>query len=238
MPTKTFATREQWLREAARRMTKWVDGAAKELGTKNRYPTTTLISVGWPKGGRGANDAIGQCWQPGAHKDGADRRTIFISPELDTMVEYGVLDTLLHEMVHAALPSGTGHRAPFVHLVRKLGLEGKATSTYAKAGTELHAKLTKLAEALGPYPHSALKRQAQSEGGRKRSQWVRCRSETQPGYRASVKLDSLMDYGMPRGPDGRPLVASDPAALLLALAERGYTAANRAWFPGTFVAGL
>jgi hypothetical protein len=240
MPTKTFATREQWLREAARRMSKWVNSALKTLdgdtGLKHSYPQDTLISVGWPKGGRGANDAIGQCWQPGAHVGETTRRTIFISPELDEPVR--VVDVLLHEMAHAALPPGTGHRAPFVRLVRELGLAGKATATYAEKGSELYGKLEALCKALGPYPHHALKRQAASEGGRKRSQWVRCRSESQPGYRASVKLDSLMDYGMPRGPDGRPLVASDPAALLLALAERGFTSADRSWFPGTFTAGL
>lgn len=235
MPTtKTFATREQWLREAARRMSKWIDAALKELdgdtGLKNRYPQDTLVSVGWPKGGRGANDAIGQCWQPGAHKDGTgNRRTIFISPELDEPVR--VLDVLLHEQAHAALPPGTGHRAPFVRLVRALGLAGKATATFAEAGSPLAAKLDTLAKALGPYPHHALKRTSVSEGGRKRSQWVRVRSQTQAGYRASVKVKSLIDFGMPRGPDGSPLVASDPAALLLTLAEHGYTSADRAWFP-------
>jgi hypothetical protein len=48
---------------------------------------------------------------------------------------------------------------------------------------------------------------------RVRSRWVRLRSPTIKTYRVAIKLDSFIAHGMPRGPDGKRLVASRPEVL-------------------------
>ena len=127
--------RESWLNEAvaALRTTIWPD--APEV----------LVSVGWP-GGRGKKDnVIGQCWP----QEGKPAH-VFISPTLIERNE--VLTTLLHELIHAAQPVGTGHRGSFVQQARELGFTKPWTST--PATPELLEQLTALD--LPQYPHTKL----------------------------------------------------------------------------------
>ena len=127
--------REGWLNEAvvALRTNIWTD--APEV----------LVSVGWP-GGRGKKDnVIGQCWP----QEGKPAH-VFISPTLIERNE--VLTTLLHELIHAAQPVGTGHRGSFVQQARELGFTKPWTST--PATPELLAQLTAIE--LSEYPHTKL----------------------------------------------------------------------------------
>jgi hypothetical protein len=223
-------TREEWLRAAAKQMAPWIKAVAKAAKIEAAYPADTLVSVGWPRGGRSANDAIGQCWQPPTHVAGDNQRTIFISPELTEPVR--VLDVMLHEMVHAALPMGVGHGGPFKRIVVGLGLEGKATATYAKEGSELHGRLVALARKLGSYHHVGLKKGPTGSGPSKgQSKWVRLRSESLEGYHATLSLKSLAEHGMPAGPDGRGLVVHSPGKFLLMCTQYGLQP-RRDWFPG------
>lgn len=72
------------------------------------------VTCGWPsrRGTAAKSRVIGECWSPMASGD----RTIeiIISIALDDALE--VLAVLAHELAHAHLPEGTGHRAPFARL--------------------------------------------------------------------------------------------------------------------------
>lgn len=139
-----FTTREEWLMAAARALRPLFDeqGAAE-------YPRFR-VSCGWPKGGRGKT--IGQAWTPSASGD--ETAEIFISPKLESLVGYGVLDTLLHELIHAVVGNEVGHKGPFKKLATAIGLSGKMTATFAEG--ELETRLLELAAPLGPYPHAEL----------------------------------------------------------------------------------
>lgn len=195
--------REAWLRRAAAKMAPWIKAASKATGVEAAYPRDTLVSVGWPLSRGKGNDAIGACYRALAHED-QRTKSIFISPELKDPVQ--VVDVLLHEMVHASLPDGVGHKKPFVQIIRELGLAGKPTATYAEKGSELHGKLTALAEALGPYPHIALSKQREGGGG-KQSVWVRLYSPTIEGYSVVVSAKALEAHGAPLDPLGDEMEA-------------------------------
>jgi hypothetical protein len=91
---------------------------------------------------------IGQCWSPNCSADHATE--IFISPYLGDGGQ--VAETLLHEMVHAAVGTECGHKGAFVETAKKLGLLKPWKST--SASPELKAKL--LALLPGAYPHGSL----------------------------------------------------------------------------------
>lgn len=122
---------------------------------KSPLPEHLHISVGFPS--RGALSAkkrrIGECWDGCASKDGAQH--IFISPLLGAE---DAAHVLVHELAHAALPSGTAHKRPFASLAKKLGLEGKPTATVA--GDELKSELANMLTFLGDYPHAVLSHEA------------------------------------------------------------------------------
>jgi hypothetical protein len=141
-----FDTREQWLNAAAAALKSHVRLAG---GPDYEDP---LISTGWPKGHRGRATAIGQCWDKTTSGD-RTRAHIYISPTLTDDVQ--VLATLLHELVHASVGTGCGHKAPFSTVARACGLEGKMTATVPGRMLELELKL--LAAELGAYPHPGIR---------------------------------------------------------------------------------
>lgn len=137
-------TREAWLIAGMDAMRPWLADAGTAIKDKVR------VSCGWPLGTR---KAIGQAFHTTASADGS--RAIFISPRLASADgKTGVLSTLLHEMVHCALPPNVKHGREFAMLSGTLGLVKPWTAT--SASPALCEKLTKLAARLGPYPHSAM----------------------------------------------------------------------------------
>ena len=110
------------------------------------------VSVGWPttralnKYGR----TIGQCFHPRWSKAGYTE--IFVSPYLDDVIQVG--STLVHELLHAALPFTYGHDHRFEAACLSIGLTGPATATVA--GQQLAADLAQIVAEIGPYPHSAI----------------------------------------------------------------------------------
>jgi hypothetical protein len=132
-------TREAWLHRATDLLRPKFEALGKPL------PKVIHISVGLPKGRK----AIGECWAGSASEDGA--RHVFISPVLDAI---DALDTLVHELAHAALPEDAKHKRPFAQLAIALGLDGKPTST--SAGPALRAELSAMLDVLGEYPHAKL----------------------------------------------------------------------------------
>lgn len=137
----THATREQWLASG-------VD-YIRPLFTAVGYNVPAVrVSVGFPRASR---KAVGQCWKQSCAADGVSQ--IFISPISADGVE--ALDTLAHELVHAAIDPFPGHNGEFVKACKVVGLtNGKPTS--AGAGPVLLAELKRIAAELGPYPHAAL----------------------------------------------------------------------------------
>lgn len=138
----TWSTREEWLLAAV--------GMLAPLFTQLGYGVPQCrVSCGFASSGV-RNGHIGQCWP---RRSGADEvNQIFISPTLADPVE--VLDTLVHEMVHAVDDCQHKHGKEFKKIALKVGLQGPMRS--AAAGPSLKARLQALAEELGPYPHGKL----------------------------------------------------------------------------------
>lgn len=139
-----FGTREEWLNAAVIALRPLFD----EIGAAD-YPKLR-VSCGFPKGGRGKT--IGQAWSSTCSGD--DTAEVFISPELEELVGYGVVDTLLHELIHVIDRNENGHKGPFRKMAKELGLSGKMTATYAEG--DLADKLLHAVAHLGPYPHAKL----------------------------------------------------------------------------------
>ena len=118
----------------------WLEQAYALLRTEllHEAPPHISITFGFPSTGarKSSNQRLGEY----AHRfikgnkilDGfiSLHPTIFNEPSR-------VLDVLLHEMIHAAVPEA-GHRGPFRKLALRCGLTGKMTSTVA--GPDLKSK--------------------------------------------------------------------------------------------------
>jgi hypothetical protein len=136
-----YATREEWLVALVEALRSMFDGVSLEI-------PAVRISCSWPS--RSIRKRVGECWHSSAAADGA--RNIFISPVKDDGEE--VAGIVVHELVHACLPDGAGHKKPFKDGMKALGLQGKATAT--EPNDELQHRLHAICEQLGEYPHSAL----------------------------------------------------------------------------------
>ncbi|MEV6638076.1 hypothetical protein AB0M54_45875 [Actinoplanes sp. NPDC051470] len=143
-PTVTH-TRESWLRSAI----EIFRPRFVEIGFP--LPENVHISVGFPKGARAESGKIlGVCYTRACSKDGVNH--IFVSPESGDTTE--ILETVLHELVHAALDCEDGHKGRFAEAATRLGFEGPMTAT--PAGIALAVELMTIAETLGEYPHGQM----------------------------------------------------------------------------------
>ena len=139
----SHALREAWLEAAVL--------AVSPLFTAKGYAVPPCkVSVGFASTGT-LRGHIGQCWSTRSCQSGINQ--IFISPTLAEAFE--VLDTLVHELVHAVDDCQHKHGKEFKKIALKVGLQGPMRS--AGAGPVLKAQLLDLAQTLGPYPHSPLK---------------------------------------------------------------------------------
>lgn len=138
-----IANRETWLTEAVGQMTPLFEQVGLEV------PGAVRVSCGLA-GGRIGSARVGECWSSECSADGV--REIFISPVLSEPGE--VLETLVHELLHACLPHEIQHGKVFKDYCKNLGLEGKATATYA--GERLLESIRTWESELGPYPHAAM----------------------------------------------------------------------------------
>ena len=135
--------REAWLRAAYTLL-------RKEL--IKECPAQVALSWSFPaKGGTSANRRrIGECHYKGASAGGAVEgdRVVLISPTLREPAQ--IVETLLHEMVHVALPMGTGHRSQFSRLAARVGLVKPWTAT--KASPELAKRIEGFLKVLPAWP--------------------------------------------------------------------------------------
>ncbi len=137
-----LSTREQWLEAAL--------DAVRPIFVERGYRLPACrVSCGFASSGT-RNGHIGQCWSSAVSADG--RNQIFISPVLDD--PFDVLDTLVHELVHAVDDCRHKHGAEFRKIALAIGLEGPMRS--AGAGPRLKQRLLQVAAALGAYPHAKL----------------------------------------------------------------------------------
>ena len=136
-------TRETWLLAA-------VDLLRPVFLAKHHViPKEVMVSCGFASTGTRSHH-IGQCWSRQSSTN--DKNQIFISPALHEPVE--VLDTLVHELVHAIDDCEHKHGKEFKKIALSLGMKGPMRS--ADAGPELKEKLTQIAKELGVYPHGKL----------------------------------------------------------------------------------
>ncbi len=179
-------TREQWLNSAVNLMAPMFTREADVTLPDVR------VSVGWP-GGRGRkNTTIGQCWSGRTATDGVAQ--IFISPVLADPVK--VLSTLAHELVHAAVGTEHGHKAPFAKVAKSIGLTGKMTATVA--GESLVLVLEQYAMMLGEYPHAALN---PGDNGVKKQTTRMLKAECPTtGYTVRLTRKWIDEYGYPMCP--------------------------------------
>lgn len=191
MEGKTNMTREEWLNMQTLALRPLFQDAGFPL------PDKIGVTCGWPstKALGSRKRRIGECWNPECSKEGTTE--IFISPLLDeTMGVQGVVATLYHELIHAAVGTHHGHKGAFVKAAKKLGLTGPWTST--TAGPEC---LAKLATVLVPfeYPHSTLDATKVDKGKKQGTRMVKCECKD-CGYTARTTRKWLTERGAPLCP--------------------------------------
>lgn len=141
--------REEWLEAAIERLVAMLRAAGADVPPVRvscSFPGTRPLAP--------IHYRIGECWLARTPNNPDHRAQILVSPLLDDAVE--VLGVIVHELCHAALPVGTGHRGAFKRLATACGLAGKMTATVP--GPELTEKLRLLVMELGAYPHTRLRR--------------------------------------------------------------------------------
>ena len=140
----SFKWRDEWLAEAKERLAPMFEEAGAPL------PPSGRMAIGFTSKGGGKSNCVGECWHSTASGDG--HFEIFIRPDKSDPEE--VLGILAHELVHAAVPLGSGHGKVYRDLAVKIGLEGKMR--HAMPGSRLAKALKLVAEGLGPLPHASL----------------------------------------------------------------------------------
>jgi hypothetical protein len=171
-------TRESWLLAA-------VELLRPLFAAKGFSLPTCQISWGFASTGTRSGH-VGQCWSTNSASNALNQ--IFIAPTLKSA--YEVIDTLVHELVHALDNCEHKHGKEFKKIALKMGMKGPMRG--ADAGPELKLTLTALLDTLGPYPHGHLKvgmRKAPSRD-RPRAKCKHC------GYQVPM-LKKFLTYGPP-----------------------------------------
>lgn len=190
MASKKHKTREQWLLAGL----ELVKPEFTRIGQK--VPKRIRVSCGFPSKNPLGNKKrrIGECWADKASK--GKFFEIFISPTLDK--PFDVLDTLVHEVVHAVVGLECGHKGEFRKVAKAVGLTGKMSQ--ASAGPELKERLYALLNELGDYPHDELSKMT---NGRKKDTCRLLKAECPGcGYVIRVTRKWMEKAGLPTCPCG------------------------------------
>jgi hypothetical protein len=142
-PTDLDRTRENWLRDAVKKFRTLIEEVSGIVVPDVR------VSMGYG-GIRYERDVAAVCYRRDADEFGLNQ--IFISPAHGNAVK--VLESLLHELIHAALDNEDGHKGRFAEYAVRLGFDGPFTVTPASPG--LKDELELLAIELGAFPHGKL----------------------------------------------------------------------------------
>lgn len=188
--TQLHANREAWLQAAITALTPLFDDI------EDATVPALRISIGWPR--RGKPTTRGQCFSSGLAAD--DVSQIFISPWVEEPVV--ILGVVLHEMIHGVDDCKSGHKGNFSRIAKALGLQPKWTS--ANPGLELLAKLVKIEEQLGEWPHAVLMApgRAADEPAKQGTRMLKvvCASDGVDGYKVRMTRKWLEDLGAPLCP--------------------------------------
>ena len=169
MSNESKTTRELWLQNA-------VDLVSPIFKNKGYTIPKVQVSCGFPSTGNKSKH-VGQCWGKSSTNDGTNQ--LFISPVLDEPVQ--VLDTLVHELVHAVDDCMHHHGPEFKKIATDVGLQGLMRE--ASAGPWLQEQLTAISRQLGKYPHSKINLSHSSSkktGPRPRAKCKKCGYEVTP----------------------------------------------------------
>jgi hypothetical protein len=161
--------REIWLHNA-------VDMLSPIFKQKGYDMPKIKVSCGFPSTGNKSKH-IGQCWGRSSTTEGVNQ--LFISPVLDEPVQ--VLDTLVHELVHAIDDCVHHHGPEFKKIATDVGLQGNMRE--ATAGAWLKEQLTTIAKQLGKYPHTKINlahSASAKTGPRPRAKCKKCGYEVTP----------------------------------------------------------
>lgn len=210
MKTPKHKTREEWLNAAV----KEIEPRFKDKG---RAVPTVRVSIGWPsRQALGKRRAIGQCWSPECSKDKTTE--IFISPCIDEIIgPNGILSTLTHEMVHAAVGNQAGHKKPFADCARAVGLSGKWTECGAEKDSELEGFLKTVHETLGEFPHARLDA-TKSETKKQSTRLIKCECG-KCGFNVRMTRKWLADVGPAHCPKHGAMQYKLPEGMELELLE-------------------
>jgi predicted Zn-ribbon and HTH transcriptional regulator len=169
MSNENKTTRELWLQNA-------VDLVSPIFKNKGYTIPKVQVSCGFPSTGNKSKH-VGQCWGKSSTNDGTNQ--LFISPVLDEPVQ--VLDTLVHELVHAVDDCMHHHGPEFKKIATDVGLQGLMRE--ASAGPWLLEQLTAISRQLGKYPHSKINlahSSSKKTGPRPRAKCKKCGYEVTP----------------------------------------------------------
>lgn len=197
--TTSEHTRESWLEHAVEVF------RPKFSEIQFPLPDRIHVSVGFAYGARRENKVIlGQCWRREASDDGINH--VFISPEIGNT--FDVLETLLHELIHAADNVESGHMGGFKSAALMLGFTTPMRST--PSTPQLAAELRTITDTLGEYPHGALHPVGAAGGPKPQSgppkQGTRMIKVECPECGYSVRTTrTWLDIGVPSCPDGTPM---------------------------------
>ena len=171
-------TREAWLLAA-------VELLRPLFAAKGFSVPPCQVSCGFASTGTRSGH-VGQCWSTKSASN--ELNQIFIAPTLKS--SYEVLDTLVHELVHAVDNCENKHGKEFKKIALKMGMKGPMRS--AEAGRELKVTLTSQLDTLGPYPHGHLKvgMRIAARRDRPRAKCKHC------GYQVPM-LKKFLTYGPP-----------------------------------------
>jgi predicted Zn-ribbon and HTH transcriptional regulator len=169
MSNENKTTRELWLQNA-------VDLLSPIFKNKGYTIPKIQVSCGFPSTGNKSKH-VGQCWGRSSTNDGTNQ--LFISPVLDESIQ--VLDTLVHELVHAVDDCMHHHGPEFKKIATDVGLQGLMRE--ASAGPWLLEQLTAISRQLGKYPHSKINlahSSSKKTGSRPRAKCKKCGYEVTP----------------------------------------------------------
>jgi hypothetical protein len=234
MSNPTTLNREGWLTafaEAIAPVIKQRTGLSVPL-------SKTRLTVSFPRTRSTPNKkgayTIGQCFHADGHKSGLHE--ILINPLRDVVIDkngHGIGETIIHELLHASLAMGVGHKAPFARAAKQMGLDGpESKPTATVANEELVKLIREIADKIGPYPHKAI----EGEWGKKQTtrllkvQCVDCGyiNEAGNGYTARITMTWIENAGLPTCPCGATMSLildgeEDPAFVALKPVESSAT---------------
>jgi SprT-like family len=170
--------RQQWLEQVVEAL------RARFAAAGYTVPQKIRVSIGWPK--RAAScGAIGECWATAASSD--QHAELFISPQLTEGAR--IADVLAHELVHATMGAGVGHKKPFKECAVKIGLVGPMRAT--TASPEFAAWAKALFKRIGLYPAGFLTDTPKQGTRMRRCECPKC------GYLVRVARKWLSSAGPP-----------------------------------------